>query len=69
MIANIPFAKYRSCRPSSTGSMRTEFLVETTRVLSSAKRVYDYQGGDNCFAAAWEALRIGVPRIARGSRG
>src|SRR5215469_4469683 len=29
MIANITFANYRSCRPSSTGSMRTQLLVAT----------------------------------------
>jgi len=30
MIANIAIANYRSCRASSTGSMRTQFLVATT---------------------------------------
>ena len=34
MIANIAFANYRSCRASSTGSMRTQFLVGTGRLTA-----------------------------------
>jgi len=36
MIANIAFANYRSCRASSTGSMRTQLLVATTERWEAA---------------------------------
>src|SRR6516162_7615179 len=38
MIANIAFANYRSCRASSTGSTRTEFLVGTSGSRGSRER-------------------------------
>ena len=63
MIANIAFAKYRSCCASSTGSTRTKFLVWTPQIVFLGARDPLLQGFRSLHRREWSVnvRNVGCP--------